>query len=154
MSSSLFVSFQAVFHLDQKVAVINPDPSGPWGGRAGRETGVRACAFPGVFLFPLGVAEVKGQTLLAGLPLVLEDRVDVVHLAQPLKERDEVQQLRVGHVVKPRGHGNLRRKVGENNKTKQNKQKTERSQMSEENGSKKKKKSAGRRLTALSGWKT
>lgn len=42
-----------------------------------------------------------GAALLAGGSLVLEDRVDVVHFAQPLKERDEVQQLRVGHVVEP-----------------------------------------------------
>lgn len=42
-----------------------------------------------------------GAALLAGGSLVLEDCVDVVHFAQPLKERDEVQQLRVGHVVEP-----------------------------------------------------
>lgn len=30
------------------------------------------------------------SALLACGPLVLEDRVDVVHFAQPLKERDEV----------------------------------------------------------------
>lgn len=47
------------------------------------------------------------RALLAGGPLVLEDRVDVVHFAQPLEERDEVQQLGVGHVVEPRGHGHL-----------------------------------------------
>ena len=52
-------------------------------------------------------AEMRSRTLLAGGPLVLEDRVDVVHFAQPLEERDEVQQLGVGHVVEPRGHGHL-----------------------------------------------
>lgn len=124
-ATSLFVSFQAVFPLDQQVAVINPDPRGPWGGRrAGRRASVRV-RFLGFILFPLGVAEVRGQTLLAVHPLVLEDRVDVVHLAQPLEEWDEVQQLRVGHVVEPRGHGNLRRKVGkkQTNKKKQKIQK-------------------------------
>lgn len=35
---------------------------------------------------------------------MLEDCVDVIHFAQPLEERDEVEQLGVGHVVKPRGH--------------------------------------------------
>lgn len=49
----------------------------------------------------------KGQTVLAGGPLVLEDGVDVVHFAQPLEERDEVQELSVGHVVEPRGHRHL-----------------------------------------------
>lgn len=38
---------------------------------------------------------------------MLQDGVDVVHLAQPLEEGDEVQQLRVGHVIEPRGHGHL-----------------------------------------------
>lgn len=52
-------------------------------------------------------AEMRSRALLAGGPLVLEDRVDVVHFAQPLEERDEVQQLGVGHVVEPRGHGHL-----------------------------------------------
>ena len=46
-------------------------------------------------------------TPLARCALVLEDRVDVVHFAQPLEERDEVQQLGVGHVVEPRGHRHL-----------------------------------------------
>lgn len=44
---------------------------------------------------------------LAGGALLLQDGVDVVHLAQPLEEGDEVQQLRVGHVIEPRGHGHL-----------------------------------------------
>lgn len=39
--------------------------------------------------------------------LLLQDCIDVVYFAQPLKERDEVQQLCVGHVVEPRGHGHL-----------------------------------------------
>lgn len=60
-----------------------------------------------VSLFPLGLVEVRRQELLAGCPLVLEDCVDVVHLAQLLKEWDEVQQFRVGHVVEPRCHRNL-----------------------------------------------
>lgn len=47
----------------------------------------------------------KIGTPLARSPLLLEDRVDTVHFAQPLEERDEVQQLRVGHVVEPGGHG-------------------------------------------------
>ena len=45
------------------------------------------------------------RTLLARL--LLEDVVDVIHFAQLLEERDEVQQLGVGHVVEPRGHGHL-----------------------------------------------
>lgn len=49
----------------------------------------------------------KSTTLLACGPLLLEDRVDVVHFAKSLEERDEVQQLRVGHVVEPRGHRHL-----------------------------------------------
>lgn len=44
---------------------------------------------------------------LAGGALLLQDSVDVVHFAQPLEEGDEVQQLCVGHVIEPRGHGNL-----------------------------------------------
>lgn len=35
---------------------------------------------------------------------MLEDCVDVIHFAQPLEERDEVQQLCVRHVIEPRGH--------------------------------------------------
>lgn len=46
-----------------------------------------------------------GRTLLARGLLLLQDCVDVIHLAQPLEEGDEVQKLGVGHVVKPRGHG-------------------------------------------------
>lgn len=38
---------------------------------------------------------------------MLQDSVDVVHFAQPLKEGDEVQQLCVGHVIEPRGYGHL-----------------------------------------------
>lgn len=53
-ATSLFVSFQAVFPLDQQVAVINPDPRGPWGGRAGRQACERACAFPGVYFVSAG----------------------------------------------------------------------------------------------------
>lgn len=45
--------------------------------------------------------------LLARGPLLLEDGVDIIHFAQLLKERDKVQQLRVGHVIKPRGHRHL-----------------------------------------------
>lgn len=41
---------------------------------------------------------------------MLEDCVDIIHFAQPLKEGDEVQQLGVGHVIEPRGH----RHLGEN----------------------------------------
>lgn len=74
------------------------------GGWAGR----RACVcISWGCLFPLGVAKVRGQALLAGRPLVLEDCVDVVHLAQPLEKWDEVEQLCVRHVVEPRGHRNL-----------------------------------------------
>ena len=51
--------------------------------------------------------EERGRALLACILLVLQDRVDVVHFAQPLEEGDEVQQLCVGHVVEPRGHGHL-----------------------------------------------
>lgn len=46
----------------------------------------------------------RNRTLLACGPLVLEDCVDIIHFAQPLKEGDEVQQLGVGHVIEPRGH--------------------------------------------------
>lgn len=49
----------------------------------------------------------RGRTLLACGLLLLEDCVDVIHLAQPLEEGDEVQQLGVGHVVEPRGHRHL-----------------------------------------------
>lgn len=42
-----------------------------------------------------------------GVIRVAEHRVDVVYLAESLKERDQVQELRVGHVVEPRGHWNL-----------------------------------------------
>lgn len=52
-------------------------------------------------------AEMTSRTPLACRPLVLEDCVDVIHFAQPLEEGDEVQQLGVGHVVEPRGHGHL-----------------------------------------------
>lgn len=45
---------------------------------------------------------------------MLEDCVDVVHFAQPLEERDEVEQLGVGHVVEPRSNGNLYREKMEN----------------------------------------
>lgn len=58
--------------------------------------------------------ELKTSTALARSPLLLEDRVDVVHFAQPLEERDEVQQLGVGHVVEPRSNGNLYREKMEN----------------------------------------
>lgn len=44
---------------------------------------------------------------LARGALLLQDSVDVVHFAQPLEEGDEVQQLCVGHVIEPRGHGHL-----------------------------------------------
>lgn len=44
---------------------------------------------------------------LAHGALLLQDSVDVVHFAQPLEEGDEVQQLCVGHVIEPRGHGHL-----------------------------------------------
>lgn len=47
------------------------------------------------------------RTALARGPLLLEHRVDVIHFAQPLEERQEVQELRVGHVVEPRGHRHL-----------------------------------------------
>lgn len=60
--------------------MIHPDPHGPYVGQAGGQACVRE-RFLGVFLFPLGVAEVRGEALLAGRPLVLEDCVDVVHLA-------------------------------------------------------------------------
>lgn len=46
----------------------------------------------------------KSGAALARRRLLLQDRVDVVHFAQPLEERDQVQQLGVGHVVEPRGH--------------------------------------------------
>lgn len=57
------------------------------------------CAFAAVYVvrfFFLFGAEARGKALrekalLARSPLVLEDRVDVVDFAQPLKERDEVQ---------------------------------------------------------------
>lgn len=49
----------------------------------------------------------RGRAPLAGGPLLLQDSVDVVHFAEPLEEGDEVQQLRVGHVIEPRGHGHL-----------------------------------------------
>lgn len=45
--------------------------------------------------------------MLACGPLVLEDCVDIIHFAQPLKEWDEVQKLSVGHVIKPRSHRHL-----------------------------------------------
>lgn len=64
------------------------------------------CVYP--FLYAvLFRAEARRGAPLAGGALVLEDRVDVIHTAQPLEEGDEVQQLRVGHVVEPRGHGHL-----------------------------------------------
>lgn len=89
------------------------DPHGPWGGRAAR------CPFHGgggCFYFHWELLRSEVKTLLAGCPLVLEDSVDIVHLAQLLKERDEVQQLRVGHVVEPRGHRNLQQEVNQNKK--------------------------------------
>lgn len=49
----------------------------------------------------------KIGTPLARSPLLLKDWVDIVHFAQPLEERDEIQQLSVGHVVEPGGHGHL-----------------------------------------------
>lgn len=55
-----------------------------------------------------GVANLRSACyveLLARDPLIFEDGVDVVYFAQPLEEWDEIQQLGVGHVVKPRGHG-------------------------------------------------
>lgn len=61
----------------------------------------------GVLSAVLFRAEMKSPTALARGPLLLEDCVDVIHFAQPLEERDEVQQLGVRHVVEPRGHGHL-----------------------------------------------
>lgn len=49
----------------------------------------------------------KSGAALARRRLLLQDCVDVVHFAQPLEERDQVQQLGVGHVVEPRGHRHL-----------------------------------------------
>lgn len=64
------------------------------------------CAFPLCTPFSFR-AEMRSRALLACGPLLLEDCVDVVHFAQPLKKGDEVQQLGVGHVVEPRGHRHL-----------------------------------------------
>lgn len=49
----------------------------------------------------------RSRMLLAFRPLVLQDCVDVVHFAQPLKKGNEVQQLGVRHVIEPRGHRHL-----------------------------------------------
>lgn len=49
----------------------------------------------------------RGRMLLAFRPLMLQDCVDVVHFAQPLKKGNEVQQLGVRHVIEPRGHRHL-----------------------------------------------
>lgn len=45
---------------------------------------------------------------------MLEDCVDVIDFAQPLEERDEVQQLCVGHVIEPRGHRHLNKNISIN----------------------------------------
>lgn len=81
----------------EQVAEPEPEPEPRW------------CVFCFLFLDAVlfGDEMGKGQTVLAGGPLVLEDGVDVVHFAQPLEERDEVQELSVGHVVEPRGHRHL-----------------------------------------------
>lgn len=42
-------------------------------------------------------------------PQVLQHPVHVLLFAQSLKERQQVQELRVSHVIKPRLHGNLRK---------------------------------------------
>ncbi len=78
-----------------------------WAVIAGAGAGASlVCAFP--FCTPiLFRAEMRSRTLLACGSLLLEDCVDVVHLAQLLEEGDEVQQLGVGHVVEPRGHRHL-----------------------------------------------
>lgn len=51
-----------------------------------------------------------GRCSLLPASEVLQNSVHVLFLAQSLKERKQVQQLGVGHVIEPRLHGNLRRK--------------------------------------------
>lgn len=67
--------------------------------------------FPLLLNADLFGAAATGRAALARRPLLLQDRVDVIHFAQPLEERDEVQQLRVRHVIEPRGHGHLGLKI-------------------------------------------
>lgn len=62
-------------------------------------------------------AAIESPEALACSPLLLENSVDVVHFAQLFEERDEVQQLGVGHVVEPRGHGHLSEEEAEINST-------------------------------------
>lgn len=65
------------------------------------------CAFLVLFaVFCCSELRWRSEAALARRRLLLQDRVDVVHFAQPLEERDEIQQLGVGHVVEPRGHRN------------------------------------------------
>jgi hypothetical protein len=45
-----------------------------------------------------------GQSRVVG---IAKDRVHVVDLTESLKERDQIQQLRIGHIVEPRGYRDL-----------------------------------------------
>lgn len=57
-------------------------------------------------LFEVHVHAIRGRARrrVIGVP---QNGVDVLHFAQLLEEGDQVAQLRVGHVVEPRGHGHL-----------------------------------------------
>ena len=55
-----------------------------------------------------GLSTRSSWSLLARSPLLLQNVVDVVHFAESLEERDEIQELRVRHVVEPGSYGYLR----------------------------------------------
>lgn len=60
-------------------------------------------------LWPLAKAPPSSprDVTLTCSPLLLQNCVHILHLTQSLEKWDEIQKLRVGHVVEPRGHGNL-----------------------------------------------
>lgn len=64
--------------------------------------------------FPVNGVTVGTDRSLERRLVLAQDRQDVVHLVQSLKEWNEVEQLSVIGVIKPRGHRHL---VGESQRS-------------------------------------